>query len=108
MRTVGAVDIVDLGDGDGRVDGGDQLVGQLALRLNEILDLLTALFDIAQIIQPLLKRTQYGVIKTPRDLFAVTRDEGDGVALVNESDRLFDLIDRKVQFFGECFDNVHE
>ena len=104
----GAVDIVHLGDGHGTVDGGHDLGGQLALGVDEVLDLLLALFQIAQGGQTLLQSTEDSIVQATRDLLAVTGDEGDGIALVDEGDGLFDLVYGEVEFFGEGFDDGHK
>ena len=49
FRTVGTVYIVDLGKSLGVIDGGNKLVGQLTLCLNESLDLFSTLFNVAKV-----------------------------------------------------------
>ena len=107
LGTEGTVDIVHLGDGHGAVDGGHDLVGELALGVDEALDLLLALLQIAEGSQSLLQGTEDGIVQASRDLLTVTGDEGDGIALVNEGDGLFDLVYGEIEFFGEGFDDGH-
>ena len=107
LGAVGAVNIVHLGHGCGQINGTDELGGELSLTVNEGLDLLLALFQITQGGQALVKGTQDVIVQTSRNLFAVTGDKGDGIALVDEGNRLLHLIDREIQFFCQCFNDVH-
>ena len=66
-----------------------------------------SLFNITQEIEAVVQVTQYVVVKTARNLFTVTRNKGDGVALVDELNRLFDVLDLNVKFLREFFNNVH-
>ncbi len=92
LGPIGAVDVVHLGDGMGVVNGKNQLGGEFALRVDVVFDFILTPFQIAQSRQTLVKGTQDIVVQTPRNLFAVAGDEGDGVALVNQSHGFFDLV----------------
>ncbi len=51
----------------------------------------TAIFQLAQITQPLLQQTQLNIVQPARRLFAITRDERHGRALVQQGDGSRDL-----------------
>ena len=85
LLLIGAVEILHLRQGGGGVDGGGELLRQLALALDGGLDLLPPLVQIAQVLQPVGQGAQGGIVHGPVELLAVAGDEGDGVALVNEA-----------------------
>ena len=107
VRTEGTVNIVHLGDRLCRRDRSLDLGGHLLLSRDQIKDLLLALFNVAQKGQSVVEVTQHAVVKASRHLFAVTRDKRDRVALVDQSNRLFDLLELEVEFLCKCFKNVH-
>ena len=107
LGTEGAVDVVHFGDGHGAIDGRRDLVGQLALGVDEVLDLFLTLLQVAQSGQTLIQGAEDIIIQASRDLLAVTGDEGDGVALVDEGNGLFHLVGGEIEFLGQGFDDGH-
>ena len=84
LGLVGEVQVLHLRQRGGGVNGGGQFLCQLALIFNGVLDLLAALVQIAQVLQPVSQGAQGGVVHGPVELLAVAGDKGDGVALVHE------------------------
>ena len=105
LRSEGAVDVVDLGERRRRVYRRRDLGGERALGVDERLDLFPALLDPAQIGEPVVEIAQDGVVKRAGDLLAVSGDEGDGVALVDERDGLCDLFLAEFEFLGQYLFN---
>ena len=100
MRTERTVNVVHLGDRDRPLDSGGDLIGQLSLLVYQVAYLLLALFDVAQVVEAILQIPQNRVVKTPRLLLAVTCDKGDGVALVDQSNRFLHLFPFQLQLVG--------
>ena len=107
LGLVGTVKVLDLGERLRRVDGGGKLVGQLLLLGDARLNALLAFGEIAQIGKTLLKRAQGGVVHRAVQLLAVAGDEGDGVALVEQSDDIFNVLGGTVQLACELFNDGH-
>ena len=101
LLLVGAVEILHLSQRGGLVDGGGELLCQLALALNGVFDLLPALFQVPEVLQPLLQGAQGGVVHGAVELFPVAGDEGDGVALVQQVYHVFDMLLRLGELPGE-------
>ena len=109
LGLVGAVEVLDLRERRGLVDGLCQLVRQLFLRGDGGLDLLAPLGEIAQILQPRLKRAERRVVHGAVLLLAVAGDEGNGVALVKKGDDICDIFLSAVEFLRQKFGNgLHE
>ena len=89
LLLIGAVKILHLRERRGRVDGSGELRRELTLSVDSLFDLLTALVEIAQIRQAILEFSEGRVVHRAVQLLAVARDEGDGVALVEQ---LYDVI----------------
>ena len=83
---IGPVEILDLGERRGLVDRGGELVRQLALRLDRGFDFVTAGLQIFEVLQARLERAERRVVHRAVRLLAVTGDEGNGVALVQQGD----------------------
>ena len=107
LGLVGTVKVLDLGERLRRVDGGGKLVGQLLLLGDARLNALLAFGEIAQIGKTLLKCAQGGVVHRAVQLLAVAGDERNGVALVEQSDDIFNVLGGAVQLACELFDNGH-
>ena len=80
---------------------------ELALGANQRDDVLFSLLEVAQIRQPFVERAQRDVVHAAGDFFAVARDEGNGVALVDELDGCLDVGGLKVKLACELFNQVH-
>ena len=96
-----AIKVFKLGKGPGLPDGGGELLRELALLLNGGEDGLTALLEVAQVLQPRLQRAQDGVVHGAVQLLAVAGDEGNGVALVEKPDDVFDVFGLLPELFGQ-------
>ena len=107
VGTVGAVDIVDLGDRLRRVDCGNELFGELALSVDKVLYLLAALCDSAKVGESVKKVTKNSIVKRAGHLFTVTRDKGDGVTLVDKLDGLDHLFFFQVKFLCKDLFDCH-
>ena len=103
----GAVDVVHLGDGGGTLNGCANLLGQLALRADQILHLLLPLGKVAQCCQLFVQRAQDAVVQTARDLLAVPGNEGNGVPFVDQLYRFSDLLRSQVQLLCQCLYDIH-
>ena len=62
----------------GCVDNGAQRVVELALRIYAVNDLRAAVFELAQIAQPLIERAQLRIVQRASDFLAIARDERHG------------------------------
>lgn len=102
-----AVDVVHLGDGGGTLNGCANLLGQLALRADQILHLLLPLGEVSQCCQLFVQRTQDAVVQTARDLLAVPGNEGNGVPFVDQLYRFSDLLRSQVQLLCQCLYDIH-
>ena len=108
LLLIGAVEILHLRQGGGGVDGGGELLRQLALALDGGLDLLPPLVQIAQVLQPVGQGAQGGIVHGPVELLAVAGDEGDGVALVNEAHHVLHVGLAPAQLPGQYLnDGIH-
>ena len=68
-----------------------QFRGQLALGLDGGKDLALALFQLAQVLQPVVDGTQHLVIQRAGPLFPVACNKGDGLAVIQQGDGVVDL-----------------
>ena len=100
VRTERTVNVIHLGDRDRPLDSGGDLIGQLSLLVYQVAYLLLSLFDVAQVVEAILQIPQNRVVKAPRLLLAVTCDKGDGVALVDQSNRFLHLFPFQLQLVG--------
>ena len=101
----GAVEVLHLGQSLGVFDGGGEGGGQLALGLNGPQDLLPPLLQAPQVGEPGLQGAQGGVVHGTVELLAVAGDEGDGVALVQQGDDIFNVGELLVQLRRQDFGN---
>ena len=101
LLLVGAVQILHLCQGPGGVDGGGQLLRQLALVLDGFFHRLPALLQAPEVLQPLLQGAEGGVVHGAVEFLAVAGDEGDGVALVQQGDDVFHVAQGLVQLPGQ-------
>ena len=98
---IGAVQVLQGGQGLRRVDGLFQLFGELLLLGDGLFDSLLALLQAAQVAEAFLQRTQGRVVHGAVQLLAVTGDEGDGVPLVQKLDDVFDMAQGAIQLPGQ-------
>ena len=98
LGLIGAVQILQLRQGLGSVNGLAQLLRQLALLLNGGEDGLPPLLQAPEILQSGLQGAQGGVVHGAVEFLAVAGDKGDGVSLVQKLDDVFDVLRPGVQF----------
>ena len=84
-----------------------ELGSELALDLDEEKDVALALLEVAQVAQAFLEGAQGDVVHAVGGLLAVARDEGDGVALVDEADGRADGLRLEPQLLRERGNYVH-
>ncbi|MND65447.1 hypothetical protein D3C80_568160 [compost metagenome] len=101
FRLIGQVEVFQLRLGPGLHDLDHQLVGHLALTGDGIDDGGAARIEFAQIDETFRKRAQLGIIKSSGHFLAVTGDEGNGRALVQQGHRRLHLIGAGVDFGGD-------
>ena len=101
LGLIGAIEILEFGEGADRGDGGREFVRQLALLGNGRKDRLAALLQRAKILQPRLERAQDRVVHGAVELFAVARDKGDRVPLVQQADDVFNIFCFLSQLFRQ-------
>ena len=81
---------------------------ELALLADRVEDRGAALFQLAQVAEPLLQRAQLRIVEHARRLFAVARDEGHRRAAVQKLDRRLDLLRPHAKLFrNPLFDGFH-
>ena len=107
LFAVGLVEVLDTLELRGLANLLLELGRELALGVDEQNDVLFALFKIAQVGQALVECAQGDVVHAARCFFAVARDKGDGVALVDELDGCLDVGGLKVELVGELGDKIH-
>ena len=102
LGPVRPVEIIDFGQGGGRVQGGRQLLGQRPLLLDDGSHLLSLLVQAAQIGQPFGQLPQHLVIQRAGNLLAVPGDKRDGIPVVNQLDGILHLARTQVKLCGKC------
>ena len=105
LGLIGAVQILNLGQGGGAVNGGSQFLRQLALLGNGVFYRFTAVGQIAQILQAIGQIAQGGVVHGTVQLLTVAGDERYGVALVQKCDHILHIIKGLLQLSGKQFGN---
>ena len=109
LLLIGAVEILYLRQRAGVVDGGSQLIGELALPVDGGLHLLPPLVQIPQVLQSVLQLPQGGVVHGAVLLLAVAGDKGDGAALVQQGDDVLHVLHRLCQLCGQNLcDSLHD
>ena len=91
LGLIGPVEVLHGLERDCRVQLRGQLVGQLLLGGDLGFDRISSLGQLAQVFQPLPDVPDLHLVQPARDLFAVARDEGDGIAVIQEADGRRDL-----------------
>ena len=105
LGLIGAVQILNLGQGGSAVNGGSQFLRQLALLGNGMLHRLAAVGHIAQILQAVGQIAQRGVVHGAVQLLTVAGDERYGIALVQKRDHILHIVEGLVEFGGKPFGN---
>ncbi len=106
FRFVGQINIFQRLFGAGAFDGFPQLVGKLALLLDGRQHRRAAVFQLAQVEQPLFKIAQLGVVKIAGRFFAIARDEGHGGAFVQQRHGGRDLMGADAEFACDQLSNL--
>ena len=107
LGAVGAVQILQAGQGFGNLQLLRQFLGHGALFFDGALHLVPALVQTAQIVQPLAQFAQHLVVHAAGGLLAVPGNEGDGVALIDQVDGGLHGLFVQAQLLGNGFDMVH-
>ena len=107
LGPIGQIQVLQLRQGGGGLDGGPELRRQLALAVDALEDGLPALLQTPQVLQAGLQGPQGAVVHGAVELLAVAGDEGDGVPLVDELNDVFNVLGAPVQFPGQSCDDVH-
>ena len=105
---VGAVEVFDLGERFGAVDGGGELVCKLALLVDGLFHRFAALFKTAEVLEPLFERAQRGVVHCTVELLAVAGDKGDGVALVEQMHDVFNVPGVFAELGSKGLNEIHK
>ncbi len=101
LGLVGEVEILQPGLGVGVANQCGELRRQLALFLDALEDRGAAIFEIAQVAEPFLERTQLDIVEAAGGFLTVTRDERDSGLVVEERDGGVDLAELNVQGVGD-------
>ena len=105
---IGAVEVFDLGECFGIVDGGGKFVCELSLLVDGFFHALAPLFKAAQVLEPFFERAQRGVVHRAVQFLAVAGDEGDGVALVEQAHDVFNVSGVFAEFGGKGLNEIHK
>ena len=108
LLLVGAVEVFDLGERFGAVDGGSELIGQLALLIDGLFHRFAALFKTAEVLEPLFERAQRGIVHCTVELLAVAGDKGDGVALVEQMHDVFNVPGVFAELGSKGLNEIHK
>ncbi len=106
LRLVREVKILERLLGRRHQNRGAQLVGQLPLLLDRRQDRRAPLFELAQIQQALLQRTQLRIVEVAGHLFSIARDERHARAFVEQRDGGGDLMGADAELMGEGGDDL--
>ena len=108
LLLIGTIDILHLGKRLCFVDGCGELGRKFPLIFNGIFDFLPPRLQIAQICQTVCKRADGLIVHRAVHLLAVTRNEGNSVALVQKGDDVLHIVLSLSEFLGENFgDRLH-
>ena len=100
LLLVGAVQVFHLCQGLCAVNGGGQLLRQLALVSDGGLHRLPPLLKAPKVLKPLFQGSEGGVVHGAMEFLAVTGNEGNGVSLVQEAHHVFHVFRPLVQLLG--------
>ena len=105
---VRAVEVFDLGERFGAVDGGGKFIGELALLIDGLFYGLAAIFKTAEVLEPLFERAQRRVVHRAVELLAVAGDKGDGVALVEQMHDVFNVPGVFAELGSKGLNEIHK
>ena len=103
---IGAVQILRLCQGSRCQDLRFQFLGQLSLPFNGTDNLLLALGQIAQVLQPGLQGSQCGIIHAAVEFFPIPGNEGNGVSLIQKLHNIFYIFFFLLQLETERCNNI--
>ena len=106
LGLIGAVEILHFGQCFGLGQRGGQLRGHGSLLGDGGGDLLLALVQSPQVFQTVPQVAQHLVVHRAGGLLAVTGNERDGVALVDQVDGPLHILDTQIQFGGQLFSMI--
>ena len=101
LGLVGEVEVFQTGLAVGLVQLAGQLGGQFALLFDGAQDHLAAIRQFTQVAEAALQGTQLAVVQTAGHLFAVTGDEGNGRAFVQQANGCLHLFRAGIQLTGD-------
>ena len=101
LLLIGTVKILELCEGSGLPDGSGKFIGELALLLNGGENGVAPFLKIAQVLQPSFQRAQCCVVHGPVQFLAVTGDERNGVALIQQTDDIFHILAFLTELFRQ-------
>jgi len=101
LRPEGKIDVFQTTLAVGRQNGRFERGIQLTLLADGIEYRNTAFFQLAQIIQTLLQRTQLCIVERIRNFLAVSRNERNSGAAVEQHHRRLDLLFANAEFFRD-------
>ena len=106
LRLVWQVDVFQTRLAVGGENRGLQRRIELALLADRVEDRGAARFELTQVRQALFKRAQLRVVETAGDLLALPGDERNRRALVEQRDRLLDLLLADAELLRDLAENV--
>ena len=102
LRLVWAVYILNFNEGFRIVKSKGYLGGELALLVYKVLYRNASFLKIAQVLKSVVKVTKGRVVKSARHFLTVSRNKGNGIALVDKVDGAFYLFFFDAELLGEC------
>ena len=107
LLLIGAVEVLYLSERFGTVDGGGELVCELALLADGFFYRLAALCKAAQVLEAFFERAQRGVVHRTVQLLAIASDKGNGIALVQKLHNVFHVLRIFVKLLRKRLNDVH-
>ena len=108
LLAIGLVEVFDALELLGFADLFLELGCELALSVDKHDDVFLALLEIAQVTQAFIESAERDIVHASGGFFAVTRDERNGVSLVDELDGGLDVGDFEIELLGELSDKIHK
>ena len=105
LLLVGAVQVLNLRQSGGGVNGVCQVFREFSLVFDGLLYLIPAFMEIPEVAQPGFQGPEGGVVHGAVHFFAVPGDKGNGVALVHEVHHILNIFLLLAQFLGQDFYN---
>ena len=108
LGPVGTVEVLQLRQGDGGIQGGGNFLRQLFLGLDGFADLLPALGEIPEILQPVGQSAERGVVHGSVEFLAVPGNKRNGVAFIQKGHHIFNIFGALFQLLCKLRDQfVH-